>query len=226
MARAMDLRPGDIVLDLGCGRGEASIYLAKEHGVQVVAVDLWTSATYLSEKLTTRGYRHQITPLHLDATGELPFAEEYFDAVFCMNSLSFYGGSVEYLHHLLKHLRSGGVFCVGSECFDLEFTPQEFANPPAVFSWQHPSGGSVWDGDFSKQHSPPWWRDLFHASGLLEVTECYELPDAVVLFEDQVLHYVEHDIDPEDVRRTVAQLEYGYEHSPHQTIFVIAARKR
>jgi hypothetical protein len=34
-------------------------------------------------------------PLNLDITQPLPFAEGYFDAVFCMNSLSFYGGSTE-----------------------------------------------------------------------------------------------------------------------------------
>jgi len=101
VVRTMDLRQGDIVLDLGCGRGETCIFLAKHFGARIVAVDLWTPATYLGDKFAARGYRQQITPLHLDVTHELPFAEGYFDAIFCMNSLSFYGGSVEFLHHLL-----------------------------------------------------------------------------------------------------------------------------
>jgi SAM-dependent methyltransferase len=225
MVRMMSLRAGDIVLDLGCGRGESSIYLAKHFGVQVTAVDLWTPATYLSDKFTARGYRNQITPLHLDVTQELPFAERYFDAIFCMNSLSFYGGSVAFLQHLLKHLKPGGPFCVGSECFDTEFTPEQAAHPPAVFAWQHPAGFSIWDDDFSKQHSPDWWKTLFESSGLLQVHNCLELDDATILFEDQVLHDIEHNIDPDDVERMVAQIEYGYTHSPHQTMFVIAATK-
>ena len=44
----------------------------------------------------------------MDITGRLPFAAEYFDAIFCMNSFSFYGGSVEFLQHLLKHLKPAG----------------------------------------------------------------------------------------------------------------------
>jgi SAM-dependent methyltransferase len=192
---------------------------------RVVAVDLWTSATYLGEKFAARGWRQQITPLHLDVTHELPFAEGYFDAIFCMNSLSFYGGSVDFLHHLLAHLRPGGVFGVGSECFDAEFSPQEYENPPAVFSWQHPSGGSVWDGDFCKQHSPPWWADLFRASGLLDVFTCHELEDGLTLLEDKVLHDIEYETDPEDTQHSIDQIEYGYTHSPHQTLFVIAARR-
>jgi SAM-dependent methyltransferase len=161
----------------------------------------------------------------MDVTEKLPFAEGYFDAVFCMNSLSFYGGSVGFLRHLLKHLKRGGILSVGSECFNAEFTPEECQNPPAVFSWPHPTGGNVWDGDFAKQHSPPWWRDLFTDSGLLEVLACRELEDGLILFEDGVRYNIEHGIDLEDARRSIDQLEYGREHSPHQTLFVIAARK-
>src|SRR5512143_4366103 len=46
MTRTLRLKPGDIVLDLGCGKGPASIFLAKHFDVKVVAVDLWTSATF------------------------------------------------------------------------------------------------------------------------------------------------------------------------------------
>ncbi|MBN1934931.1 MAG: methyltransferase domain-containing protein [Anaerolineae bacterium] len=225
MARTMHLRPGDIVLDLGCGCGETSIYLAKRFDVQVVAVDLWTPATDLNDKFTTRGYRDRITPLHLDATNELPFADGYFDAIFCMNSFSFYGGSVEFLAHLLKHLKAGGEFCVGSEGFNAEFMPEERANPPAPFAWQHPGGFSIWEDDFSKQHSPEWWKDLFEKSGLLRVTDCFELPDADILFEDTFLHDIERGDDPFDIEKMLEQLAYNRTHSPHQTLYVVAAIK-
>ena len=33
------------VLDLGCGKGLTSIFIAKEFDVEVYAVDLWLSAT-------------------------------------------------------------------------------------------------------------------------------------------------------------------------------------
>ena len=32
------------ILDLGCGKGLTSIFLAKEFGVQVYATDLWITA--------------------------------------------------------------------------------------------------------------------------------------------------------------------------------------
>ena len=39
----MNLQPAMRVLDLGCGTGLTSIFLAQEFGVQVFATDLWIS---------------------------------------------------------------------------------------------------------------------------------------------------------------------------------------
>src|SRR5215208_4217161 len=56
MARTLRLKPDDIVLDLGCGKGATSIFLAKHYDVHVVALDLWTSAEFLNEKFKAKGY--------------------------------------------------------------------------------------------------------------------------------------------------------------------------
>ena len=117
MTRSLDLQPGDVVLDLGSGRGDSSIFLAQHFGVKVVSVDLWISATERNEKFSERDYRHDIVPLRLDVKKPLPFAEEYFDAIFCMQAFHSFGGSVAFLHHLLRHLKTGGRLGVGTTCF-------------------------------------------------------------------------------------------------------------
>jgi cyclopropane fatty-acyl-phospholipid synthase-like methyltransferase len=43
LSRDLDPRPGMRVLDLGSGMGATSVFLAREFGVEVVAVDLWVS---------------------------------------------------------------------------------------------------------------------------------------------------------------------------------------
>lgn len=43
LCEKMDLKPGMRVLDMGCGKGLTSIFLAKEFGVTVFANDLWIS---------------------------------------------------------------------------------------------------------------------------------------------------------------------------------------
>src|SRR5690349_1804437 len=115
MLRTLRLKPNDVVLDLGCGKGATSIFLAKHYGVHVIALDVWTSAEFLNKKFAASGYSDSIFAIQMDATKPLPFPKNYFDAIFCMNSFNFYGGSVDHLKHILKHLKPGGQLCIGSE---------------------------------------------------------------------------------------------------------------
>ncbi len=229
MTRTLRLKTGDIVLDLGCGKGPTSIFLTKHFGVKVIAVDLWTSATFLNDKFTARGYRDRIVPLNLDVTHDLPFAEAYFDAIFCMNSFNFYGGSVEFLAHLLKHLKPGGQLCLGSEVLSDEFTAEQLQQPPYVYAFQLPPPNehvNVFEGDFQKQHTPAWWRALFEHSGLLDVEYCAELEDADAIYKELVRYEYEHNLDPFDVDLCLQQIEWGLSHRPRKTLFVLTARKR
>ena len=95
MARRMQLMEGQRVLDVGCGGGASSVFLAKEFGVSVVAIDLWLSAAEKHDRFQHHGVDDRVMPLNLDITGELPFADDYFDVVFCMDSVHYYGGSLK-----------------------------------------------------------------------------------------------------------------------------------
>lgn len=228
MARLLQMKPGDIVLDLGCGKGTTSIFLAKHYGVTVIALDLWTPAAFLDRKFSVRGYRDRIIPLNLDITQPLPFGDDYFDAVFCMNSFNFYGGNVEFLRHLLRHLKPGGQLCIGSEVLTREFTPEEIQNPPHVYAFHLPPPHEhvdVFQGDFIKQHSPGWWRDFFENSGLLHVEYCEHLDDVAVLFEEMLRHEYELNLDPFNVQMCLQQMEWDHHHEPKRSLFVICARK-
>ncbi len=229
MVRAMHLRAGDMVLDLGCGRGRTAVFLAKHFGVRVMAVDLDTSATFLNQKLAASGCRDQVVPLQLDVTKQLPFAEDYFDAVFSMNSFSFYGGNVDFLHHLLIHLKAGGQLCIGSEVLTDEFTEEQLRDPPPVYAFTLPPPNdhvNVFEGDFLHQHTPGWWRQLFETSGLLQVDYCQELEDADVLYEELVRYEHERNIDAFDVEMCIKQIAWGRTNRPRKSLFVLAAHKR
>lgn len=229
MLRTIRLQPKNNVLDLGCGKGATSIFMAKHFGVQVTALDLWTSADFLDEKFIAQGVRDRITPIQMDATEPLPFSEDYFDAIFCMNSFNFYGGNVDFLQHLLKHLKPGGQLCIGSEVLSAEFTAEQLVNPPQVFAFKLPPPNehvNVFEGDFKKQHTPEWWRNLFQSSGLLEVEFCQEIEDADVLYEELVRYEHEHNVDPFDVQICLDQIEWGRTHQPRKTLFVITAHKK
>lgn len=222
MSRSMNLRAGDTVLDLGCGKGDSSIFLAKHFGVNVVSVDLWISATFLSEKFSQRGYSHSIIPLQLDVAKEVPFAEDFFDAIFCMQSFHSFGGSVAFLHHLLKHLKPGGRFCVGDSCFNEEVPS---GGLPEIYHWT-----DGWDAEYSKYHSPEWWKALFAKSGLVDVIECYELEDGLIMWEDEILYGGEKtnwsEVYLQRGKWLVDQLAYGRDHRPYLTHYIATVEKK
>jgi SAM-dependent methyltransferase len=227
MARTLRLRPADLVLDLGCGKGSSSVFLAKHYGVKVTALDLWISADFLEQKFSAQGFFDRITPIQMDATQPLPFAINYFDAIFCMNSFSFYGGDPAFIQHLLKHLKPGGQLSIGSEVLTSEFTSEQLINPPSVYAFRLPPPNehvNVFEDDFRKQHTPRWWQDLFQAAGL-HVEGCQELEDAGLLYEELVRYEHENNIDPFDVQICLDQMEWGRAHEPRKSLFVITAQK-
>ncbi len=228
MARTLGLHPGDIVLDLGCGKGETSVFLARQYGARVLAVDWWHAAELLDARFRARGYRDRIVPLHLDANQPLPFGAGYFDAIFCMNAFSFFGGEPGFLPRLLGHLRQGGTICIGQEALTDDFTPEQLANPPHVYNFRLPPPNdwiNIFESDFMKQHTPGWWRELFAASGLLHETAFEQLEDAEPLYAELCIQEHEQETDPFDVQMLLEQIEWGRHNRPAKTLFYLTAAK-
>lgn len=231
MVRQMNLKKGDIVLDLGCGFGSASIYLARNFGVIVVAVDLWFSPTKLSERINTEDYSDKVIPLNMDITQHMPFAENYFDAIYCMNSLFLYGDNIKFLKRLLNTLKTGGIFCIGSECFNQEpnFKSKEDIPVEFNFNWTW----DVWDSCYSKYHSPIWWYTLLNETNLLNITYCEELDDGIILWEDLALNYYNY-ISKEILsigaeipqEKLIEQINYGKTNMPYLTLYILSGAKK
>lgn len=111
-SKEIDLKPNMRVLDLGCGSGLTSMYLAKTFDIQVFATDLWISASDNYNRFKELGYENNIIPIHADAN-DLPFADEYFDAVISVDSYNYFGRNEEYLDkHLLPLVKQGGKILI------------------------------------------------------------------------------------------------------------------
>jgi len=57
---SFSIKKGMRILDLGCGRGLTSIFLAKEFDVTVFATDLWISASDNYERVKSMGLEDRI----------------------------------------------------------------------------------------------------------------------------------------------------------------------
>jgi len=163
LAEAVNLEPGSRVLDLGCGRGLSSVFLAREFGVQVWAVDLWFPADERLRRIEDAGLADRVFPIHADARA-LPFPAGFFDTVLSIDSFVYYGTDDLYLNHLARFVRPGGVIGIAGA----GLTEELDAGPPEhLREWWEPSMACL--------HSPGWWRRHWERSGLVDV----ELADAM-----------------------------------------------
>jgi len=187
----------------------------------VVCFDLWTSSAFLSKKIEERGYRSEVLPLDLDAAKPLPFPEDYFDAMFSMQALHSFGGDAAVLRGLLRHLKPGGQFFVGDTCFNEEAGE---AGLPEIYSQT-----DGWDAEYATYHSPAWWKKLFLETGMVEVVECAELEDGLMMWEDEILHHGQRAGWTTEWHRKakwlVDHVLYGRSHTPYLTHYVASLEK-
>ena len=153
----MELKPGMRVLDMGCGKGMSSVFLAKEYGVTVFANDLWISATDNLKCFTEMGVSDKVYPIHAEAHA-LPYAEGFFDAIISIDSYHYYGTNDIYLHDFSKYLKTGGQIGIVSP----GLTHEIGNNIPEMFQ-------KYWEEDWCTFHSPIWWQEHFEKCKSLKV---------------------------------------------------------
>lgn len=163
LAESLNLEEGMRVLDLGCGRGLTSIFLAKEYGVTIFATDLWISATDNFARIKAMGLKDKVIPIQAEAHS-LPFAQEYFDVALSVDSYHYFGVEEDYLtKHFAPLVKKGGQIAVAVPGLKKEFTT---GIPAELLPY--------WVDDMNF-HSCQWWHDLWKMSELVGVKECKEL---------------------------------------------------
>lgn len=133
LTASMALKPGMQVLDLGCGRGLSSVFLAREFGVQVFAADKQVHASETYEMLKDIGLEKQVYPIQADAE-QLPFQPESFDALVCVNAYHNFGMEPGFFREKLAPLlrpgaQAGIVVPATADAFMAADDPQERERP-------------------------------------------------------------------------------------------------
>lgn len=157
LTEATGLRAGMRVLDLGCGRGASSIFLHREFGVQVWAMDLWFSAAERLERIRDASVEDGVFPIHADARS-LPFATGFFDAIVSIDSFVYYGTDDLYLNYLARFVKPGGPIGIAGTGLTREVGGTV---PEHLQGW--------WEPSMCCLHSAQWWRQHWQRSGVLEV---------------------------------------------------------
>ena len=153
------------VLDLGCGGASSSIFLRKEFGVQVWAVDLSADPTANAARIQEAGLADGIFPLRCDARA-LPFASNYFDAVTAIDNFFYYGTDDLYLDYIARFVKPEGQIGIAGAALMREI---EGAVPEHLREW--------WENEMWCLHSAAWWRRHWERPGIVEVTVADHMPD-------------------------------------------------
>jgi cyclopropane fatty-acyl-phospholipid synthase-like methyltransferase len=169
----LDLRPGMKVLDMGCGKGLTSIFLAKEYGVTVFANDLWINPTDNLKRFEEAGVSDTVFPIQAEAHS-LPYADGFFDAAVSVDSYHYYGTDETYFPCVYSKLvKPGGQFGIVCPGFTCEF---ENGFPDTM--------NELFADDMFTFHSALWWRKLWEKTGMAEITSCYNIEDAHTVWLD------------------------------------------
>lgn len=112
LARALELIPAPLVLDVATGTGRLPRALLCQPGFRgrIIGLDLARGMLREAVKRTAQ-FKDRLTYIWQDAR-KLPFEEDTFDAVTCLEALEFTPDPVEVLAELVRVLRPGGVLLV------------------------------------------------------------------------------------------------------------------
>ncbi|MET8144075.1 methyltransferase domain-containing protein [Sphaerisporangium sp. NPDC005288] len=108
VAETLGLRPGERVLDAGCGPGETAVFLARNYGARVTGITVSSfEIDKANERAVTNGVTDRVTFEYGDYT-QLAYPDGSFDAVLALESLQNAPDLGRVLSELFRVLRPGG----------------------------------------------------------------------------------------------------------------------
>jgi SAM-dependent methyltransferase len=160
------------VLDLGCGKGLTSVFLAKEYGVTVFAADLWISAEDNLRRFEEAGVAGSVYPFRAEARA-LPFAAGFFDAAVAIDCYHCFGAGEGYFPDVFAGLvKPGGQLGIVVPGLAREF---DKGYPDTL--------AGLWFPELFTLHSGKWWRALWEKTGLCEIIACYDIEEPKAVWQ-------------------------------------------
>jgi ubiquinone/menaquinone biosynthesis C-methylase UbiE len=132
------------VLNVGCGIGVGSAYVARKHGCRVVGVDISDKMIEWSRKRAREEHVEAKVEFRVADVLDLPFEADRFDAVLCESVLAFVDDKQRAIGELVRVTRPGGYVGLNETFWTQEPTPEMIARVreavgssiPTVETWQ------------------------------------------------------------------------------------------
>lgn len=107
--RAVKIKDGSTILDLGCGTGDLAYKINKySKKSKIIGLDL--SEAMLDVAKFKRGKEDKNIIFQKGNSESLPFQDDYFDYIFCLNSFHHYANYKKALQEIHRVLKNDGFF--------------------------------------------------------------------------------------------------------------------
>ncbi|MDQ4010317.1 MAG: methyltransferase domain-containing protein [Actinomycetota bacterium] len=166
LAARVKIRPGERVLDAGCGVGGSSLWLAKDCGAEVVGITLAARQVAMArDHAARRGLTDRVRFEQADFTAT-PFPDASFDVVWAVESLCHAPHKAAFYREAARLLRPGGRVVVAD--FVRAGRPLDPTGERLLHEWL--DGWAVPDIDTPEEHLAHLAEAEFVAAQLDDVT--------------------------------------------------------
>ena len=122
----LDLKPGEKLVDIACGRGGNGLVVARDLKTQLVGIDLSTKAIEAAKlRIEHFGMQGHAEFLAGDMR-ELPFADAEFDAALCVDTLYMVPDKRSGLQQVRRVLKPGRPFVIITWEMDIPFAVKNY----------------------------------------------------------------------------------------------------
>ncbi|XP_063173084.1 uncharacterized protein LOC134506728 isoform X2 [Candoia aspera] len=114
----LDLKPGQCVLDVGCGLGGSDFYLAKEFGVEVLGLDLSSNMVKLALERAQKE-PSLLVQFEISDVTRRRFPQASFDIVYSRDTILHIEDKISLFQQFLSWLKPGGQLLISDYCCGL-----------------------------------------------------------------------------------------------------------